>query len=92
MNNIRYRISRCDTMNDAKFILVKHVCISVEREDNLGEQISHCIQLSGSQCIGKTNEECVELSFSLMSESIARSATKLNSIDYSIIGSYYIPN
>jgi hypothetical protein len=27
-----------------------------------------------------------------MSESIARSVTKLSSINYSVVGSYYIPN
>lgn len=89
MNNIRYRISRCDEVANLQ---VKHVCLSVEREDNVGEQISHCIALSGSQYLGKTNQECVDLAFSLMSESISRSVIKLSSIDYSIVGSYYIPN
>lgn len=89
MNNIRYRISRCDEVANLQ---VKYVCLSVEREDNIGEQISHCITLSGSQYLGKTNQECVDLAFSLMSESISRSATKLSSMDYSIVGSFYIPN
>lgn len=92
MNGIRYRISRCDTLQDPKFILIQHVCISVEREDNVGGQISHCIQLTGSQCMGKTMEESVDLAFSLMSGSIAESANKLMLPSTNIINSYYIPN
>ena len=92
MNGIRYRISRYDTLNDDRFLLIKNVCISVEREDNVGDQISHCIQLTGSQCIGKTNEECVDLSFKLMSGSIASSSKKLLDSSVSIVNSYYIPN
>jgi hypothetical protein len=92
MNNIRYRIARCDSLVDHLNISTKVICLSVEREDNIGEQISHCITLSGSQQLEKTNEECIDLAFSLMSESIARSVTKLSSINYSVVGSYYIPN
>lgn len=92
MNNIRYRISRCDNLVDHMNNPTKAICLSVEREDNVGEQVSHCIVLTGSQHIGKTNEECVDLAFSLMSESISRTATKLSTNDYSIVGSYYIPN
>jgi hypothetical protein len=92
MNGIRYRISRCDTRNDDAFVLIKNVCISVEREDNVGDQVSHCIQLTGSQCIGKTNEECVDLAFGLMSGSIALTSKKLLDSSVSIVNSYYIPN
>lgn len=92
MEGIRYRIARCDTLNNDKFILIRNVCISVERDDNTGDQISHCIQLTGSQCIGKSNEESVDLAFNLMSSSIADSANKLLQNPTSIINSYYIPN
>lgn len=92
MEGIRYRIARCDTLNNDKFILIRNICISVERDDNTGDQISHCIQLTGSQCIGKSNEESVDLAFSLMSGSIAISANKLLQTPTSIIDSYYIPN
>ena len=63
MGGIRFRIARCDTLNDDKFIMIRNVCISVERDDNVGDQISHCIQLTGSQCIGKTTEESFILKF-----------------------------
>lgn len=92
MNGIRYRISRCDTLNDDRFLLIKNVCISVEREDNVGDQVSHCIQLTGSQCIGKTNEECVDLAFRLMSGSIAKTSNKLLDSSVTIVNSFYIPN
>lgn len=92
MEGIRYRIARCDTLNNDKFILIRNVCISVERDDNTGDQISHCIQLTGSQCIGKSNEESVDLAFNLMSGSIAASANKLLQTPTSIVNSYYIPN
>lgn len=92
MNGIRYRISRCDTLNDDRFLLIKNVCISVEREDNVGDQVSHCIQLTGSQCIGKTNEECVDLAFRLMSGSIAKTSNKLLESSMTIVNSFYIPN
>lgn len=92
MNNIRYRIVRCDTLKDDVYLLRKIVCLSVEREDNLSEQISHCIELTGSQCLGKSNEECIDLAFKMMSGSISVSANKLLNNDDSIVGSYYIPN
>lgn len=92
MNGIRYRITRCDGMDDIDHILKKVVCISVERDDNVGEQISHCIILTGSQCIGKSAEECIDQAFLLMSGSIAKSATKLLNSNADIINSYYIPN
>lgn len=92
MDGIRFRIARCDTLNDDFHILKKVICFSVERDDNVGEQISHCIQLTGSQCIGKSTEECVDLAFSLMSGSIATSANKLLSSNTSVLNSYYIPN
>jgi len=92
MQEIRYRISRCDTLNNDRYILIRNICISVERADNTGNQISHCIQLTGSQCIGKSNEESVDLAFNLMSSSIAESSNKLLQMPTSIINSYYIPN
>lgn len=92
MTGIRYRISRCDTLNDDKYILKKVICFSVEREDNVGEQISHCIQLTGSQCIGKSTEECVDDAFFMMSGSISVSANKLLNSNTSVLNSYYIPN
>lgn len=92
MNGIRYRIARCDTMNHDKFILVRNICISVEREDNSGDQVSHCIQLTGSQFMGQTIEESVDLAFNLMSGSIAKSANKLLQPTTNIVNSYYIPN
>lgn len=92
MGGIRFRIARCDTLNDDKFIMIRNVCISVERDDNVGDQISHCIQLTGSQCIGKTTEESVDIAFSILSGSIAISANKLLTSTTSIVNSYYIPN
>lgn len=92
MDVIRFRIARCDTLNDDKYIIKKVICLSVERDDNIGAQISHCIQLTGSQCIGKSTEECVDLAFSLMSGSIAISARKLLESSVEVINSYYIPN
>jgi len=92
MDEIRFRIARCDTLNDDIHILKKIICFSVERNDNIGNQISHCIQLTGSQCIGKSTEECIDLAFSLMSGSIATSAKKLLESSTEVINSYYIPN
>jgi len=92
MDVIRFRVARCDTLNDDIHILKKVICLSVERDDNIGNQISHCIQLTGSQCIGKSTEECIDLAFSLMSGSIATSAKKLLDSSTEVINSYYIPN
>jgi hypothetical protein len=92
MTGIRFRIVRCDDVNSDQFVLIKNVCISVEREDNVGSQISHCIQLTGSQCIGKSVEECVDDAFLLMSGSISVSANKLLSSNTNVLNSYYIPN
>lgn len=91
MTGIRFRIVRCDDVNNDQFVLIKNVCISVEREDNVGSQISHCIQLTGSQCIGKSNRECIDLAFNSMSSSIVISANKLLSSETDFIGGYYIP-
>lgn len=92
MTGIRYRIARCDTLNDDIHLLRKIICISVERDDNVGDQISNCIELTGSQCIGKSAEECIDQAFLLMSGSISKSATKLLNSSAGIVNSYYIPN
>jgi hypothetical protein len=92
MNDIRFRIARCDTLPDENHLIKKIICLSVEREDNSSEQISHCIELTGSQCLNKSNEECIDLAFKMMSGSMSNSVSKLLKNDSSIIGSYYIPN
>lgn len=94
MNGIKFKIIR---YSDHKYHEepAKIVGFNVIREDDESVSIYHEIVLtssySDSQFIGKTNEECVEKAFSLLSGSIALSANKLL-ISQDIIGSYYIPN
>lgn len=94
MNGIKFKIIR---YSDHRYqgTPAKIVGFSVMREDDESMSIYHEIVLSssasGSQFMGKTNEECVDTAFSLLSGSMAASAnTLLKSQD--IIGSYYIPN
>lgn len=91
MNNIRYRIARCDTVTDDIHLFKKIVCFSVERIDNLKTQISVCGELTGSQCIGKSDEECVDLAFNTLSSSLSAAVNKLLAKSNDVVGSYYIP-
>jgi hypothetical protein len=94
MNNIKFKIIRYadHRYNEEP---AKIVGFNVVREDDESMSIYHEViltsSISGSQFIGKTNEECVDTAFSLLSGSIARSANKLLQ-SQDVIGSYYIPN
>jgi hypothetical protein len=94
MNGIKFRIIRyADHRYQGE--PAKIVGFNVIREDDESMSIYHEVILtssvSGSQFVGKTNEECVDTAFFLLSGSMASSANKLrNSQD--VIGSYYIPN
>jgi hypothetical protein len=94
MNGIKFKIIRyADHRYQSE--PAKIVGFNVIREDDESMSIYHEVILtssvSGSQFVGKTNEECVDTAFSLLSGSMASSANKLrNSQD--VIGSYYIPN
>jgi hypothetical protein len=94
MNNIKFKIIR---YADHKYNEepAKIVGFSVMREDDESLSVYHEViltsSMSGSQFIGKTNEECVDAAFSLLSGSIAISANKLLQ-SQDVIGSYYIPN
>jgi len=94
MNTIKYKIIRYSdhVYHDEP---AKIVGLNVERDDDSSLCIYHEIILtssvSSSQFIGKTNEECIDLAFSLLSGSISLSVNKLLTSP-SIIGSYYIPN
>ena len=94
MNNINIKIMRyTDYTHSVE--PGKIVGFSVERADDVSLSAYHEIILtssvSGSQFIGKTNEECVDTAFSLLSGSISISANKLLQ-SQDVIGSYYIPN
>lgn len=91
MNSIKFRIARCDTLYDDTESIRKVICFSVERSDNLKNQISVCGELSGSQCIGKSDEECVDVAFNLLTSSLSVAVNKLLSSSGDIVGSYYIP-
>lgn len=89
---IKYRITRCEPIqyyDDG--LAYKHVAISVDADD-IEEQVSHHITLTSSQCLGKTNEECVDLAFKLMSGSISNTVNKLKNVSSNIVGAYYIPS
>ena len=94
MNNIKFKIIR---YSDHKYNEepAKIVGFSVMREDDESQSTYHEIILTSSavdsQFVGKTNEECVDVAFSLLSGSISKSANKLLQ-SQDIIGSYYIPN
>lgn len=93
MNGIKFKIIR---YGDHKYLgePAKIVGFNVIKESDESDSIYHEIVLtssiSGSQFIGKTNEECVDLAFSLLSGSMAVSANKLLKTQ-DVIGSYYIP-
>ena len=94
MNGIKFKIIR---YADHRYQddPAKIVGFNVIRENDESMSVYHEIILtssvSGSQFIGKTNEECVDTAFSLLSGSMASSANKLlRSQD--VVGSYYIPN
>ena len=94
MNNIDFKILR---YADHKYNNepAKIIGFSVIRQDDQSMSVYHEIVLtssvSGSQFVGKSTEQCVDLAFSLLSSSIANSATELLNTP-TIIGSFYIPN
>lgn len=92
MENIRFKIARYELQTGAENTTKRCVGFVVEREDNVEKQIYHEIALTGSQHLGKTTEECVDLAFSLLSGSLAVSARKLLDSSTDVINSYYIPN
>jgi len=92
MENIRFKIARYELQTGAENTTRRCVGFVVEREDNVEKQIYHEIALTGSQHLGKTTEECVDLAFSLLSGSLAVSARKLLDSSTEVINSYYIPN
>jgi hypothetical protein len=94
MNGIKFKIIR---YADHRYQddPAKIVGFNVIRENDESMSVYHEIILtsstSGSQFVGKTNEECVDTAFSLLSGSIATSANKLLK-SQDVIGSYYIPS
>jgi hypothetical protein len=92
MENIRFKIARYELQTGAENSTRRCVGFIVEREDNVEKQIYHEIALTGSQHLGKSTEECVDLAFNLLSGSLAISARKLLDSSSDVINSYYIPN
>jgi hypothetical protein len=92
MENIRFKIVRYELQTGAENSTRRCVGFIVEREDNVEKQSYHEIALTGSQHLGKTTEECVDLAFSLLSGSLSISAKKLLDSSTEVINSYYIPN
>ena len=94
MNNIKFKIIRYadHTYYDNP---AKIVGFNVMREDDESLSVYHEIiltsSLSGSQFIGRTNAECIDEAFSLMSSSMAQSANRLLQ-PQNVVGSYYIPS
>jgi hypothetical protein len=94
MNGIKFKIIR---YADHRYQddPAKIVGFNVIRENDESLSVYHEIILtssaSGSQFVGKTNEECVDTAFSLLSASMAASANKLLK-SQDVVGSYYIPN
>ena len=94
MNGIKFKIIR---YSDHRYHEepAKIVGFNVIKESDESDSIYHEIvltsSLSDSQFIGKTNEACITLAFSLLSGSMANSANKLLQ-SQNVIGSYYIPS
>jgi len=54
------------------------------------KQIYHETVLQQDQFVGKTDEECVEVAFSILSGSIAESSNQVKNSP-SVVGNFYIP-
>lgn len=67
----------------------KIIGFSVQSPD-ASKQIYHETVLQNDQFIGKTDEECVDIAFSILSGSIAQSANQVKSSP-SVLGNFYIP-
>lgn len=94
MNGIKFKIIRyADHVynNDP----AKIIGFNVVREDDESMSVYHEIiltsSISGSQFIGKSVEECIDVAFSMMSGSMSKSANNLLS-STNVVGSYYIPS
>lgn len=94
MNGIKFKIVRYANHEYAGSP-AKIVGFSIVREDDESMSVYHetilTSSLSSSQFVGKSNEECVDIAYALLSSSMARSANNLLQSP-NIIGSYYIPN
>jgi hypothetical protein len=94
MNGIKFKIIRYADhtyYNNPAKIVGFNVIKESDESDSIYHEVILTSSLSGSQFIGKTNEECITLAFSLLSGSLASSANKLLQ-SQNVIGSYYIPN
>ena len=93
MNGIKFKIIRYGDhkyRNEPAKIVGFNVIKESDESDSIYHEIVLTSSISGSQFIGKTNEECVDLAFSLLSGSMAISANKLLKTQ-DVVGSYYIP-
>jgi hypothetical protein len=94
MNGIKFKIIRYSDhryQGDPAKIVGFNVIKESDESDSIYHEIVLTSSLSDSQFIGKTNEECITLAFSLLSGSMSNSANKLLQ-SQNVIGSYYIPS
>jgi hypothetical protein len=89
--NFNIVISRCTFIsgisNDSPR---KIVGFNVQNKD-ASKELYHETTLQPDQFSGKTDEECVDIAFGILSGSIAGSIQKLTS-ESSVVGNFYIPN
>ena len=67
----------------------KIIGFSVQNSD-ASKQIYHETVLQNDQFIGKSDEECVDVAFGILSGSIAQSVNQVKSSP-SVLGNFYIP-
>ena len=68
----------------------KIIGFSVQSTDGV-KQIYHETILQSDQFVGKSDEECVDIAFNVLSGSIAQSVAQVKSAP-AVLGNFYIPN
>lgn len=68
----------------------KIIGFSVQSLDGV-KQVYHETVLQSDQFVGKSDEECVDIAFNVLSGSIAQSVTLVKSTP-SVVGNFYIPS
>lgn len=91
MSDYNILIARCTFLSGENGASpMKIIGFSVQSPDGV-KQIYHETILGIDQFAGKTDEQCADLAFSILSGSIAASVSNIINTP-SILGNYYIPN
>lgn len=91
MSDFNIVITRCTfTAGFDGYSPKKIIGFSVQSPDGV-KQIYHETVLQPDQFVGKSDEQCVDIAFNVLSGSIAQSIAQLKS-GTSVLGNFYIPS